>query len=102
MINIVSSDMIFDILTLVRRDGWTSFPSPEVIGFSGCVKWMGFNPVLPDVPFNHPSIVSNSICVGFINPGFLMDLLPSKSSAQADDVANNAQLLGRPKTLTTG
>jgi hypothetical protein len=61
MKNIVSSDMIFDILTLVRRDGWTS--SPSVIGFSGYVKWMGFNPVLPNIPFNHPSIVSNSIYV---------------------------------------
>jgi len=31
-----------------------------------------------------------------------MDLLRSKNSAQADDVANNAQFLGKPKNLTTG
>jgi hypothetical protein len=31
-------------------------PPPEVIGFSGYVKWMGFDPVLSNVPFNHPSI----------------------------------------------
>ena len=62
MKNIISSDMIFDILTLVRRDGWTSSLSAgSHIGFSGYVTWMGFDPVLPDVPFNHPSIVSNSI-----------------------------------------
>jgi hypothetical protein len=36
-------------------------PQPEVIGFGGYVSWMGFDPVLADVPFNHPSIVSNSI-----------------------------------------
>jgi hypothetical protein len=62
MKNIVSSDMIFHILTLVRRDGWTSSPSAKVIGFSGYVTWMGFDPVLLSVPFNHPIIVSNSIC----------------------------------------
>ena len=33
--------------------------------------------------------------VGFINPGSLMDRLPNKGSAQAD----NAQLMGRPKYL---
>ena len=37
-------------------------PPLEVIGLSGYVTWMGFDPVLPDVLFNHPSIVSNSIC----------------------------------------
>ena len=42
--------------------GRRRLPPPEVIGFSGYVKCMGFDPVLPDVPFNHPSIVSNSIC----------------------------------------
>jgi len=41
--------------------GRSHLPPSEVIGFSGYVKWMGFDPVLPDVPFNHPSIVSNSI-----------------------------------------
>ena len=28
-----------------------------------------------------------------------MDWLPNKGSAQADNVANNAQLMGRPKNL---
>jgi len=42
--------------------GRSSLPPSEVIGFSGYVKWMGFDPVLSDVQFNHPSIVSNSIC----------------------------------------
>ena len=36
--------------------------------------------------------------VGFINPGFLMDLLPSKKLGPAND----ARLLDRPKNLTTG
>jgi hypothetical protein len=38
-------------------------PPPKVIGFSGYISWRGFDPVvLLNVPFNHPSIVSNSIC----------------------------------------
>ena len=40
--------------------------------------------------------------VGFINPGFLLDLLLSKKLGPTDDVANDVQLLGRPKNLTTG
>ena len=36
--------------------------------------------------------------VGFINPGSLADRLPRKGSAQADIT----QLMGRPKSLTTG
>jgi len=31
-----------------------------------------------------------------------MDLLPSKKLGLVDDVANDAQLLGRPKYLPTG
>ena len=42
--------------------GRSRLPPSEVIGFSGYVTWMGFDPVLLDVPFNHLSIVSNSIC----------------------------------------
>ena len=36
--------------------------------------------------------------VGFINLGSLMDRLPNKGSARAD----NAQLMGRPKYLNDG
>ena len=39
--------------------------------------------------------------VGFINPGSLMGLLPSKKLGPADDVADDAQLLGRPRYLIT-
>ena len=37
-----------------------------------------------------------------INPGSLINLFPSKTSAQQINVANDAQLLGRPRYLTTG
>ena len=40
--------------------------------------------------------------VGFINPGSIMDLLPSKKLGPTDDVVNDAQLLGLPKNLTIG
>jgi hypothetical protein len=37
------------------------FPSPEMLGFSGYVKWQGFDSVvLPNVRSTHPSIVSYS------------------------------------------
>ena len=44
-------------------------------------------------------LISNS--VRFIAPGSLMGLLSSKKLASADDVADDAQLLGRPRYLTT-
>ena len=40
--------------------------------------------------------------VGFINPGSLMGLLPSKKLGLADDVADGTQLLGWPRYLTIG
>ena len=48
------------------------------------------------------SLEGSGAPVGFINPGSLMDQLSSKRLSPADDVANDAQLLGRPKNLTTG
>ena len=35
-------------------------------------------------------VIRGTMCVGFINPGFLVDRLPRKGSAQAD----SAQLMG--------
>jgi hypothetical protein len=36
-------------------------PPPEMLGFSGYIKWQGFDPVvLPNVRSTHLSIVSNS------------------------------------------
>jgi hypothetical protein len=37
-------------------------PKPIVPSYGYCITW-GFEPRLPDVPFNHPSIVSNDICI---------------------------------------
>ena len=39
--------------------------------------------------------------VGFINPGSLMDRLPSKGLAQQITSRTNAQLMGRPKYLNS-
>jgi hypothetical protein len=36
-------------------------PEPIVPSWGYCITW-GFEPRLSDVPFNHPSIVSNDIC----------------------------------------
>jgi hypothetical protein len=35
-------------------------PKPIVLGWGYCIAWR-FEPSLSDVPFNHPSIVSNNI-----------------------------------------
>ena len=52
--------MNFDILTLVRRVVGR-LPSPEVVGFGGYVSSVGFDPIVPNVPCNHPNIVNNNI-----------------------------------------
>jgi hypothetical protein len=41
--------------------GPSRLPPLEVIGFTGYIEWMGFDPVLLDAPFNRPSTLSNSI-----------------------------------------
>ena len=46
-------------------------------------------------PYLFPPMLVYVVGVGFINPGSLMDRLPKKGSAQAD----NAQLMGRPMIL---
>jgi hypothetical protein len=53
-------------------------PSSKIIGFSGYVKWQGFDPVKsPNVLSHHPSIVSNSSinCVKYACINIFSDLL---------------------------
>ena len=69
---------------------------PKTLGGSGAtpaiktkIPWT----ILPESPGG------SGAPIGFINPGSLMDRLPSKGLAQQINTTNNTQLLGRPKYL---